>query len=79
MKSANSEKKLRAQAADLLSFGKKKGAAEIEVSIGQGREFKVEVRDDEIESLTESSSRDLSLRVFVEGKVATASSSDFTR
>ena len=79
MKPANSARKLRAQAAELLSFGKKKGAAEIEVSIGQGREFKVEVRDDEIESLTESSFRDLSLRVFVEGKVATASSSDLTR
>lgn len=65
-------------AEDLVSFGKKKGASQIEVSIGQGSEFSLDVREGEVERLVEAGSKGLSLRLFVEGKMARASSSDLS-
>jgi PmbA protein len=59
-------------------YGKKKGASGVEVAIDEGSEFRAAVRDGELETLTEAGSKDLRLRVFVDDKVATASSSDFT-
>jgi PmbA/TldA metallopeptidase domain 1 len=66
-------------AEELVSFGTKNGATQIEVSIRQGTEFTVSVREGEIEQLTDATSRGLSLRVFVDGKMARASSSDFSK
>jgi PmbA protein len=60
----------------LVQYGTKKGASGVEVSIDEGSEFRAAVRDGELETLTEAGSRDLKLRVFVEDKLATASSSD---
>lgn len=62
----------------LVAYGRKKGATEVEVGILEGSEFNVSVRDGDVESLTEAGSRDLTLRAFVDGKVATATSSDLT-
>ncbi len=61
----------------LVDFGLKKGANEIEVSIGEGSEFTVDVRNTEVERLVEATSKSLSLRLFVEKKTARANSSDF--
>lgn len=62
----------------LVVYGTKKGASGVEVSIDEGSEFRAAVRDGELETLTEAGSKDLRLRIFVEDKVATASSSDFS-
>lgn len=66
-------------AEDLVSFGRKKGADQIEVTINEGSEFSVDVREQEIERLVQAGSKGLSLRIFVEGKMARASSSDLSR
>jgi len=70
---------LKTLAEDLVSFGRKNGATQVEVTVRQGSEFSVDVREGEIERLTEAVSRGLSLRVFVDGRVARASSSDLSR
>jgi PmbA protein len=66
-------------AEELVGFGQKNGASQVEVSINQGTNFTVDVRQGEIEKLTEAVSKGLGLRIFVEGKVARASSSDFSK
>jgi PmbA protein len=63
----------------LVAYGKKNGASEVEVVINQGSEFRAKVRDGGLETLTEAGSHGLGLRVFVGDKVATASSSDFSK
>ena len=65
-------------AQNLVAYGTRKGASEIEVSIGEGTESRLSVLDQSIDQLTESVFKNLNLRVFVDGKAATASSSDFT-
>jgi PmbA protein len=66
-------------AEELVAFGQKNGASQVEVSIGQGTRFSVDIRQGEIEKLTEAVSKNLGLRVFVEGKMASASSSDLSK
>jgi PmbA protein len=66
-------------AEELVAFGRKNGASQAEVLIREGSEFSVDVREGEIEKLTEAGSKGLSLRVFVDGKMARASSSDFSQ
>jgi len=66
-------------AEELVVYGRKKGASEIEISIGQGSEFSVDVRNAEVERLVEAVSKGLSLRLFVDKKMARASSSDFSK
>jgi len=66
-------------AQSLVAYGGKQGASEVEVSIQEGLESRVSVLDQNIDRLTESVFKGLSLRVFVDGKAASASSSDFTR
>ncbi len=65
-------------AESLVSFGRKKGADQIQVSIGRGNEFSVDVRKGEIERLVDAGSKALSVKVIKDQKVATASSSDFS-
>ena len=60
----------------LVLYGTKKGATGVEVSVDERNEFRAAVRDGDVETLTEAGSRDVKLRVFVEDKMATASSSD---
>lgn len=69
---------MMALADTLVKLGAKKGADEIEVTIDEGSQFRASVRDGEVETLTEAGSKELGLRVFVDGRAATASSSDFS-
>jgi PmbA protein len=64
---------------ELLAYGKSKGATEMEISISDGSEFSVDFREGKIERLVEAGQQRLALRVFVEGKVARASSSDLSK
>jgi len=63
-------------AAKLVDFGRRAGADEIELAIGDGVEFSVDVRMGEIENLVEAGSRGLGFRVIKDHKTAFASSSD---
>ena len=70
---------LKGLAEELVIYGRKNGADEIEVSIIQGYEFNVNVRMKEIESLTEAGSKRLTIRVIKDKKTALASSEDFSK
>ncbi len=65
-------------AQSLVAYGTRKGASQIEVSISEGTESRLSVLDQNIDQLTESVFNNLNLRVLVDGRTATASSSDFT-
>jgi PmbA protein len=69
---------LMALADKLVKLGIMKGADEIEVSIGDGSQFRAGIRDGALETLTESGSRQLGIRAFVDGRTANASSSDLS-
>ncbi len=68
---------LKELAERLVTFGRSQGADEIEISIMDGMEFSVDVRQGKVESLVEAGSRYLGLRVIKDNKTASASSSDF--
>ena len=65
-------------AEELVVYGRKKGADEIEVSIGEAKEFSVEIREGKIEKLTEAGDKGLSIKVIIDHRVATGFSSDFS-
>lgn len=62
----------------MVKYGSERGATEVEVTTTEATSFRAGVRDGVVESLVEASTRDLSLRLFVEGRLATASSSDLS-
>jgi PmbA protein len=62
----------------LVRFGRDCGADEIEVGIGEGDEFNVDVRMGEIENLIEADSRFAGVRVIKDKKTAFAGSSDMS-
>ncbi|MGA9753227.1 MAG: TldD/PmbA family protein [Acidobacteriota bacterium] len=66
-------------AAELLRYGKARGAAEMEVAIEEGTEFNARVLNQQVENLTQAGSKGVSLRIIVDGKTANASSSDFSK
>lgn len=66
-------------AEELVEFGRNNGASQVEVSINQNENFSVDIREGEIEKLMEAVSKNLGLRVFVDGKLARASSSDLSK
>jgi PmbA protein len=68
----------RALAERLVRYGRECGADEIEVGIGEGDEFDVDVRLGRIESLIEAGSRYAGVRVIKDKKTAFASSSDMS-
>jgi PmbA protein len=74
-----SDRNLLQLAEELVEFGRKNGASQVEVSIQQGTNFSVDVREGEIEKLMEAVSKNLGLRVFVDSKMARASSSDLSK
>lgn len=76
MKKWPAQDKLLAAAEKLVRFGKSCGADEIEVGIGDGNEFSVDVRLGEIENLVEAGSRSMGVRVIKDKKTAFATSSD---
>lgn len=71
-----SKENLQSLAERLVAYGRKGGASQIEVTIEEGRERNVFVFGGEVQNLTEAGSRAVTMRVFVDGKVANASSSD---
>ena len=69
---------LESLAADVVALAIKAGASDAESVIREGDEFSVNVRMGEVETLKESGSRGLGLRVFLGKSTASTSTSDFT-
>jgi PmbA protein len=69
---------LESLAADVVARAVKVGASDAEAVVREGDEFSVNVRMGEVETLQESGSRGLGLRVFHGKRSATASTSDLT-
>jgi PmbA protein len=78
MKSRKNSTDFQALAENIVEFGRKNGADEIEVSVYEGSEFSVDIRFGQVENLVEAGSCGLSLRVIKDQKTAFASSSDLT-
>src|ERR1700735_5021674 len=64
--------------ADVVALAVKAGATDAEAVVREGDEFSVNVRLGEVETLKESGSRGLGLRVFLGTRSASASTSDLT-
>jgi PmbA protein len=69
---------LESLAADVVAQAMKAGASDAEAVAREGDEFSVNVRMGEVETLKESGSRGLGLRVFLGKRSASASTSDLT-
>ncbi len=69
---------LESLAADVVARALKAGASDAEAVVREGDEFSVNVRMGEVETLKESGSRGLGLRVFLGQRSASASTSDLT-
>src|ERR1700736_375992 len=69
---------LKSLAAEVIARATQAGATDAEAMISEGDEFSVSVRMGEVETLQESGSRGLGLRVFVGQRSASASTSDLT-
>src|ERR1700761_1908323 len=73
---------LKQLAADIVARALRAGASDAEVTVREGDEFSTTVRMGEVETLKESGSRGVGLRVLVAPdaghRVASTSSSDFT-
>src|SRR5271170_3596445 len=69
---------LKSLAAEVVSRATQAGATDAEAVVSEGDEFSVTVRLGEVETLQESGSRGLGLRVFVGQRSASASTSDLT-
>jgi PmbA protein len=69
---------LESLAADVVARAVNAGASDAEAVVREGDEFSVNVRMGEVETLQESGSRGLGLRVFHGKRSATASTSDLT-
>ncbi len=61
-----------------VDYAVKKGADEVQVKIDSREEFEAGVLNQEIENLHQAGDRELSLKVIIDKKVATASSNDFS-
>jgi PmbA protein len=69
---------LESIAADVVALAMKAGASDAEAVVREGDEFSVNVRMGEVETLKESGSRALGVRVFLGQRSASASTSDLT-
>src|ERR1700684_323284 len=69
---------LKSLAAEVIARAVKAGATDAEAVVSEGDEFSVSVRMGEVETLQESGSRGMGLRVFVGQRSASASTSDLT-
>ncbi len=69
---------LESLTADVVALAMKAGASDAEAVVREGDEFSVNVRMGEVETLKESGSRGLGLRVFLGARSASTSTSDFT-
>src|SRR5438309_8251382 len=73
------ETDLRELAVEVVSRAMKAGATGAEAIIQEGSEFSTLVRLGQVETLKESGSRNIGLRVFIGHKAASTYSSDFTQ
>src|SRR5450631_2528829 len=64
--------------ADVVALAMKAGASDAEAVVREGDEFSVNVRMGQVETLQESGSRGLGLRVFLGTRSASTSTSDLT-
>ena len=69
---------LESMAADVVAQAVKAGASDAEAVVREGDEFSVNVRMGQVETLQESGSRGLGLRVFLGTRSASTSTSDLT-
>ena len=69
---------LKSLTADVVALALKAGASDAEAVVREGDEFSVNVRMGQVETLKESGSRGLGLRVFLGTKSASSSTSDLT-
>jgi len=69
---------LESLAADVVAMAVKAGASDAEAVVREGDEFSVNVRMGQVETLKESGSRGLGLRVFLGTRSASTSTSDLT-
>jgi PmbA protein len=69
---------LQSLATDVVKLAMKAGASDAEAVVREGDEFSVNVRLGQVETLKESGSRAIGLRVFVGKQSASASTSDLT-
>ncbi|MDR3751774.1 MAG: TldD/PmbA family protein [Terracidiphilus sp.] len=69
---------LESLAADVVALAMKAGASDAEAVVREGDEFSVNVRMGQVETLQESGSRGLGLRVFLGTRSASTSTSDLT-
>ena len=69
---------LESLATDVVKLATEAGASDAEVVIREGDEFSVNVRMGQVETLKESGSRALGLRVYLGKRSASASTSDLT-
>ena len=69
---------LESMVSDVVALALKAGASDAEAAAREGDEFSVNVRLGEVETLKESGSRGLGLRVFLGKRTASASTSDLT-
>jgi len=76
--SEQTELNLESLTAEVVALAVKAGATDAEAVAQEGDEFSVNVRMGEVETLQESGSRGLGLRVFVGRRSASASTSDLT-
>jgi PmbA protein len=67
-----------ALAKQVVARAKKKGAKQAEAWVEVGRESSVRVREGQIEDLTQATGKGVGLRVFVQGRLGFAYSSDFS-
>lgn len=70
---------LESMAADVVAQAVKAGASDAEAVVREGDEFSVNVRMGQVETLQESGSRGLGLRVFLGTRSASTSTSDLTQ
>lgn len=74
----DSDLDLESLAADVVARARKAGASDAEAVVREGDEFSVTVRMGEVETLKESGSRGLGVRVFLGQRSASTSTSDLT-
>ena len=70
---------LETMAADVVALAVKAGASDAEAVVSEGDEFSVNVRMGQVETLKDSGSRGLGLRVFLGTRAASTSTSDLTQ
>jgi PmbA protein len=75
---AETEIDLQSLVTDVVASAMKAGATDAEAAVREGDEFSVNVRMGEVETITDSGSRALGLRVFAGKRSASTSTSDLT-